>query len=166
MRKRTRRRRGATPPVDTVLARTVFISSRMEELVDERRAVYAATRDAGFAPTIFEIEPISIARDTIDAIVDRADLFVGHPGDGNVSLGDRGVWRANADAMGVDNIEEGGAPDTYVIKASTGDVIQVNYGTSGGNVVTTVEALRKELAESEGPEPELWKDEDPEGESE
>lgn len=62
---------------DPIEARTVFISSRMDELAIERRSAFAAVYEAGFTPILFEMEPQKSEREKIDALVDRADLFLG-----------------------------------------------------------------------------------------
>jgi hypothetical protein len=57
--------------------RTIFISSRMEELAMERQSAFDAIYEAGLTPILFEMEPRSAERKKIDALVDRADLFLG-----------------------------------------------------------------------------------------
>lgn len=67
-----------TPPVEKPLqVRTVFISSRMDELAMERHSAFSAIYEARLTPILFEMEPRTREREKIDALVDRADLFLG-----------------------------------------------------------------------------------------
>jgi uncharacterized protein DUF4062 len=59
------------------LARTAFISSRMEELAPERHSAFHAIYSAGLIPLMFEMEPVQDIKPQIDGLVDSADLFVG-----------------------------------------------------------------------------------------
>ena len=62
---------------EQLLVRTVFISSRMDELAMERQSAFNAIYEAGLTPILFEMEPRSAERKKIDALVDRADLYLG-----------------------------------------------------------------------------------------
>ncbi len=57
--------------------RTVFLSSRIDELAIERRAAFEAVYSAGLVPILYETEPLEDVKNKIDALVDRADLFLG-----------------------------------------------------------------------------------------
>ncbi|MCD4652559.1 DUF4062 domain-containing protein [bacterium] len=56
---------------------TVFISSRINELVSERSVTFRACVEEGFTPLMFETEPIEDVKHTIDRMVDAADHFIG-----------------------------------------------------------------------------------------
>ncbi|HXU46397.1 MAG TPA: DUF4062 domain-containing protein [Thermoanaerobaculia bacterium] len=60
-----------------VNVRTIFISSRMDELAMERRSAHSAIIEARLTPILFEMEPQKNERAKIDALVDRADFFIG-----------------------------------------------------------------------------------------
>ncbi len=58
--------------------KTVFISSRMDELAFERRSAFEATYLRGLTPLLFETEPADgDEKRMIDNLVDRASIFVG-----------------------------------------------------------------------------------------
>ncbi|MEM6454143.1 MAG: DUF4062 domain-containing protein [Acidobacteriota bacterium] len=58
--------------------RSVFVSSRMDELAFERQAVFDALYRAGLQPLMFEVEPTGRSEKTmIDHLVDRSNFFLG-----------------------------------------------------------------------------------------
>ncbi|RJO63043.1 MAG: DUF4062 domain-containing protein [Myxococcales bacterium] len=57
--------------------KTIFISSRMDELADERRIAYNACHDKGLCPLMFETEPIEELKNTLNKMVDRSEFFLG-----------------------------------------------------------------------------------------
>lgn len=67
----------SAPRTEPLMTETVFISSRMDELAMERRSAFAAVYEAGKIPILFETEPQENEIARIDALVDRADLFLG-----------------------------------------------------------------------------------------
>lgn len=58
---------------------TIFISSRMEEVVAERRAAFDAVFSSGLVPLMFEAasDLRHADRERIDTLIDKADLFLG-----------------------------------------------------------------------------------------
>jgi hypothetical protein len=63
--------------VPTLKVSTVFISSRIDELAVERRAVFEAINQVGLVPILYEIEPRQDTVTRINTLIDRADFFVG-----------------------------------------------------------------------------------------
>ncbi|MBN1297884.1 DUF4062 domain-containing protein [bacterium] len=56
---------------------TVFISSRINELISERTVAYRACFEEGLTPVMFETEPIEDVKRTIDSMLDVSDHFLG-----------------------------------------------------------------------------------------
>lgn len=57
--------------------KTVFVSSRMDELAFERRSAFDAIYLRGLTPLLFETEPVDREKEMIDGLVDKATFFVG-----------------------------------------------------------------------------------------
>jgi len=57
--------------------RVPFISSRMDELIEERRVAYHTFVVSGFHPLMFETEPVENLKRSIDEMLEAADCFTG-----------------------------------------------------------------------------------------
>jgi hypothetical protein len=71
--------RRASDRRESIQVRTLFISSRMEEVAMERKAAYEAVFAEGLVPLMFEAAPDlgKADKERIDTLVDNADLFAG-----------------------------------------------------------------------------------------
>ena len=57
--------------------KSVFISSRMNELAMERRIAFRTCNYFDLRPLMFETEPIKNVRDSINDMIDAAEIFIG-----------------------------------------------------------------------------------------